>query len=102
MSNNSTAFTSKEFLSGIVNYGQDNWYSAVGTHHHNGVAKTAIMTILNMSRTMMLHAAVHWPDMVDSSLWPLAMEHVAYVYNHTPKMETGVAPFDIFTRTTIP
>ena len=102
ISDNSTAFTSKEFVEDIITQGQDAWYSAVAAHHHNGVAKRAIMTISNMSRTMMLHAAVHWPGMADSSLWPLAMEYAAYIYNHTPKMESGVAPIDIFTRTTIP
>ena len=40
--------------------------------------------------------------MADSSLWPLAMEYAAYIYNHTPKMESGVAPIDIFSRTTVP
>ena len=50
----------------------------------------------------MLHTAVHWPGMTDSSSWPLSMEYAAYIYNHTPKMESGVAPIDIFTQTTIP
>ena len=102
MSDNGTAFRSKEFVGDIISRGQDARYSAIGAHHHNGIAERAIMTVSNMSRTMMLHAAVRWPDMADSSLWPLAMEHAAYIYNHTPKMESGVAPIDIFTRTTIP
>jgi hypothetical protein len=51
---------------------------------------------------MMLHAAICWLDMADSSLWPLAMEYAVYIYNHTPKMESGVAPIDIFSRTTVP
>ena len=102
MSDNGTAFRSKEFVGDIISRGQDARYSAIGAHHHNGIAERAIMTISNMSRTMMIHAAVRWPDMADSSLWPLAMEYAAYIYNHTPKMESGVAPIDIFTRTTVP
>ena len=102
MSDNGAAFSSKEFTNDIIKRGQHAKYSGVGAHHHNGVAERAIMTISNMSRTMMLHAAICWPDMADSSLWPLAMEYAVYIYNHTPKMESGVAPIDIFSRTTVP
>ena len=102
ISDNGSAFSSNEFVSDIINRGQDARYSGVGAHHHNGIAERAILTISNMSRTMMLHAAVRWPDLANSSLWPQAMEYAAYIYNHTPKMESGVAPIDIFSRTTVP
>ena len=44
----------------------------------------------------------HWPDLVDSSLWPLTMEYAAYMYNHVPLLESGQAPIDIFGRTVVP
>jgi hypothetical protein len=102
MSDNGTAFRSKEFVRDIISCGQDARYSAIGAHHHNGITERATMTMSNMSCTMMLHAAVRWPDMADSSLWPLAMEYATYIYIHTPKTESGVAPIDIFTRITVP
>ena len=46
----------------------------------------------------MLHAAIHWPDMADSTLWPLAVEHAVFLYNHVPDPSTGIAPVDIFTK----
>ena len=96
------AFSALDFVKDIVDRGQNAKYSGVGAHHHNGVAERAIQTISNMSRTMMLHAGIHWPDLVNSSLWPMAMEYAAYIYNHTPNMESGQAPIDIFTRTVVP
>ena len=99
MSDNSTAFTSNEFVSNIINHRQDTWYRAVGAHQHNSASGWSIMTFLNMSRTMMLYTVVHWPDMADSSLWHLGMEHAAYIYNHTPKMGSGIASVNIFTST---
>jgi hypothetical protein len=96
------AFSAQEFVQDIVSRGQNAKYSGVGAHHHNGIAERAILTISNMSRTMMLHAGIHWPDLVDSSLWPLTMEYAAYIYNHVPLLESGQAPIDIFSRTVVP
>jgi hypothetical protein len=29
-------------------------------------------------RTMMLHSAIHWPQVADSTLWPMAVSHAVY------------------------
>ena len=47
----------------------------------------------------MLHAAIHWPEVADTSLWPMAVNHAVYLYNHVPNELTGLAPIDIFTHT---
>ena len=47
---------------------------------------------------MMIHAAIHWPEVADASLWPMAVQHAAYLYNRVPDPSTGLAPVDIFTR----
>jgi hypothetical protein len=54
---------------------------------------------MNMSRTMMLHAAIHWPDVADSTLWPMAVARAVYLYNHMPAVDTGISPADMFTKT---
>jgi hypothetical protein len=74
-------------------------FAGAGAHHHNGTAERAIQTIMNMSRTMMLHAAIHWPDVADSTLWPMAVAHAVYLYNHMPALDTGISPADMFTKT---
>ena len=51
---------------------------------------------------MMIHSAIHWPDVADSSLWPLAVEYAVYLHNHVPQVSTGLAPNDVFTKTRNP
>jgi Reverse transcriptase (RNA-dependent DNA polymerase) len=48
---------------------------------------------------MMIHAALHWPEEEDQSLWPLAVSYAAHLYNHTPNFTSGIAPIEIFTKT---
>jgi len=52
-----------------------------------------------MARTMMLHASIHWPEMSDPSLWPMAVAHAVFLYNHVPQMDSGLSPIDLFTKT---
>ncbi len=42
------------------------------------------MTAFAMARTMMLHAAVRWPDVADSALWPMAVDSAVHIFNHVP------------------
>ena len=53
---------------------------------------------MSIARTMMLHSAIHWPDVADATVWPMAVAHAAYLHNHMPNMETGLAPVDVFTK----
>ena len=46
----------------------------------------------------MLHAAIHWPDVADTALWPMAVTHAVFLHNHVPNPNTGLAPSDIFTK----
>ena len=63
------------------------------------MARRFFRIIVTKARTMMIHAAVHWPEEEEESLWPLAVLHAAYLYNHTPNSETGIAPIEVFTGT---
>ena len=47
----------------------------------------------------MLHAAIHWPDMADPSLWPMAVQHAMFLHNHVPSPSTGLCPHDLFFKT---
>ena len=47
---------------------------------------------------MMLHTAIHWPEMADSSLWPMAVQHSTYLHNNVPNHTTSLSPNDLFTR----
>ena len=94
---NGTAFTSSEFAQRLSSFEQTSRRAAPGAHHHNP-AERAIRTVTSIARTMMIHAAIHWPEMSDHRLWPMAVNHAVYLYNHLPNPRTGLAPIDIFTR----
>ena len=53
---------------------------------------------MSIARAMMLHAAIHWPEIADSSLWPMAVQHATYLHNNMPNPTTGLSPNDLFTR----
>ena len=99
LSDNGSAFTSREYMAHLRQFSQLCRFAGVGAHHHNGVAERAIQTIMSIARTMMLHAAIHWPDMADPSLWPMAVQHAEGLHNHVPSPSTGLCPHDLFFKT---
>ena len=44
---------------------------------------------------MLLHAAIHWPEAADPTLWALAVCHAVWIYNRIPSMLTGFSPLDL-------
>ncbi len=68
LTNNGTAFTSKQYREHLQDFQQVSRFAGVGAHHHNGKAEHAIQTIMSIVQTMMLHALIHWPNTVDAEL----------------------------------
>ena len=101
-SDNGAAFSSADFAKHLTDFKQTTNFAGVGAHHHNGVAERNIQTIMSMARTMMLHAAIRWPDTADTSLWPMAVDYAVYIHNHLPKRDTGLSPLDLFSGTKWP
>jgi hypothetical protein len=95
---NAPCFTAAEFKAKLTPFAQIVRFDGVGAHHHNGNAERAIQTIMAIAQTMMLHTAIHWPDVADPTLWPLAVSHAVFLHNHIPNPTTGIAPVDIFTK----
>ena len=102
MSDNGTAFTSRDFSEHLSSYHQISQFAGVGAHHHNAQAERSIRTIMSIARTMMLHAGIHWPDVASPPLWPMAVHHACFLWNHVPDPSTGLSPSDVFTRTRWP
>jgi GAG-pre-integrase domain len=92
---NNGIFRSKDFGNDLTALRQMSTFAGVGAHHQNGVAERSIRTVMNMARTMMLHAAIRWPDVADTCLWPLAVDYAVYIHNHIPNPRTGQAPIDV-------
>ena len=98
LTDNGSAFTSKAFAAHLAKFEQVIRFAGTGAHHHNAIAERNIQTIMSISRTMMLHSAIHWPDVADACLWPMAVQHAVFLHNHMPNDKTGISPHDIFTR----
>jgi hypothetical protein len=96
----SGAFKANSFVKHIHEAHQLMRFCGTNAHHQNGVSERAIQTIINMARSMILHASMHWKDGIDASLCPQAVTYVNHVYNTTPKY--GVCPADIFFGSAVP
>jgi hypothetical protein len=45
---------------------------------------------------MLLHMSLHWPEKADFELWPFALEHADYSWNHLPRADTCLAPQELY------
>lgn len=102
ISDSGTAFTSQAFRKRLETFKQVITFVGTSAHHHNAVAERAIRTIMSIARTMMIHAATHWPEMADATLWPLAVDYAVYIFNRVPNRDTGLSALDVFTSTKQP
>ena len=97
-SDNGKAFTSKDYTEHLSRFHQITKFAGVGAHHQNAIAERSIRTIMSIARTMMMHAAIHWPDMAQANLWPMAVSHACFLWNHVPDPSTGLSAHDLFSR----
>eukprot|EP00957_Ditylum_brightwellii_P086595 6588831-Ditylum_brightwellii.AAC.1 len=73
--------------------------SDFGAHHQNAVAEYAIGSVVHSACTMLLHAAIYWPDKTDFLCWPFALQYAADLWNHMPDIQSGLSPIDKFSGT---
>ena len=72
-------FTAKDFQDHLLQAAdtgkppQSIWYSGVGAHHQNAIAERNIGTMVARAHTSLIHYTLHWPEVADDSLWPLAV-----------------------------
>ena len=93
-------FATRAFVNNIESGLQNIKFSGVGAHHQNGIAEHAIQGILSKARTILMHAAIRWPSMVETNLWPMAVDYVVYHHNHMPRPSVGMlAPIDLLLKT---
>jgi len=59
-------------------------FSCTDAHHQNGVAEHSIQTVVGRVRTLLLHAAIHCPEMADIKLWPFDLQHAVHLWNIRP------------------
>ena len=71
-------------------------FSGVESHDQNGIVERAIKIVVNSARTMMLHQALLWSKTFDMRLWPFALDHAAYLWNHLSNGRIGIAPIKMY------
>ena len=67
-------YASNGFLASINADNQTITFCGVGAHHQNGVIERQIRVVTEKDRTLLLHAQRHWPECVDTMLWPFAVK----------------------------
>ena len=93
-------FATRTFINNIESGLQNIKFSGVGAHHQNGIAERAIQSILSKAQTILMHAAIRWPSMVETNLWPMAVDYAVYHHNHMPRPSVGMlAPIDLLLKT---
>ena len=74
-------------------------FSCVSAHHQNGTAEHGIQSVLTKAWTLLIHAAVHWAEMADTSLWPMAVDY-SLDHHRMPCPSAGMlSTMDIFLKT---
>ena len=80
-------FKSNAFKEDVDKLGQAIDYCGVGAHHQNRVVEHTIRTIVESSRTLLLHAHYKWNGTITFDLWTFALRHAVTIYNSTPRKD---------------
>lgn len=68
-------------------------------------AKQCVQTPENCKKHFTVHddhSGVHWPEVANTALWLIAMDHAVFFWNHVLDPATGLSPTDLFTLTGFP
>jgi hypothetical protein len=87
----------RDYLQDVEIKQQSITFAGVNNHSQNGIAERGIRTICDRARTMLLHAMMHWPEVVGLDLWPFALKFAVDVHNATPG-PSGLSPEEIFSK----
>ena len=90
-------FKSRAFRKHLEKNKQSISFCGVGAHHQNGVAERYIRTIIERSRTQLLHAQAHWKEKLDSELWTYSIRYLVRQWNNTPHKDLNLrTPNEVF------
>jgi hypothetical protein len=48
---------------------------------------------------MTIHAAIHWPSIANTCLWPMVLKQAEFIHNCFPTLEKGLSPYKLLTQT---
>jgi hypothetical protein len=88
--------TIQHVIARIENNKKSVHFSGSGAHHQNNVAERSIGTIFSISCTILIHAAIRLPAVIEPLLLPMALEYCASLYNRMPNSSTpSLSPLDL-------
>lgn len=61
-------FACKEYRNSCIQQKQQTKFCGVNAHHQTGIAERHIRSITEKARTMLIHAMIHWPDIITETL----------------------------------
>ena len=92
-------FAEERFREEIKRCLQDITYCGVGAHHQNGAVERAIKDLTLITRTLLLHAKRHWPEMITTMLWPMALKASEERLNALSLDMDGTTPLSKWSKT---
>ena len=64
------------------------------------IAEWSIQSILPKTWILLVSAVICWPDVSDTSLWPMAVDYALHHHNHMPRAMVGmISPLDLLLKT---
>ena len=92
-------FNALEIMEEMLKNQQKIRFSGSGDSHQNGAAERAIKMVFTMTRTMLMHAVLRYPeDTLSTDIWPITKDYAVWVYNWIPDMQSGFSAIKIWAR----
>ena len=91
-------FADEGFLQACTAYNQTIDFCGVNAHFQNGIAESNIGFLQQSTRSILLHAIRHWPEMISIEMWTLALLEATRLGNLTRFDKNGKPPIAHFSK----
>ena len=75
-------FHDQSFSDDVSKNLQTIYFSGVGAHHQNSVAKLCIRRVFEIARNLLFHAKRHWPEVMDPIFWTMPPKEVVRAHSN--------------------
>jgi hypothetical protein len=90
-------YSAGQFQVSCLEDNQELTFCAVGSHWQNGVAERAIGSMMQMARTILIHAITQWPGVLSEEFWAFALRHACNFHNASIDPDIQQSPYHLFT-----
>ena len=97
--NDNRVFKREYFTKSCSKDGQTQSFSGISEQHQNKEVEQAIQTVVSMVWEFMIHGVMSWgkDSRNELSLWPFALDHVAWSYNRVPQQNSELTRLEMAT-----